>query len=567
MNSDSAWNMFVFRDGRRTAAGATLARALADALRALDAPAAAPAQPDMLEALLLAGEFECALADAASPDAAVAAYITDALADAAVSPGTVLLNVPTLLDRIPRHPPAQISISPPEGFAYYALHPLDFSDLAAQVTLSSSTIGVIGIRSIGATLSALVVAALRRRGLRAERFTVRPTGHPYDRQTRFTASQQQRIAQLVADGAEFLVADEGPGMSGSSFLSVGDALNESGVPRDRIAFLGSRNPDPDALRAQGAGGRWRLYRSYCAQKNSRLPLEASIYVGGGDWRQHLIGGPEQWPASWTQMERLKFLSSDRRLLFKFEGFGRFGRAVYERFCRIADAGFGPRPLDFTQGFVVYPQLSGAPATPAHLTSAVLDRIAAYCAFRASEFRSTDVHSAGEIETMVRFNLAEEFGCELPFIDGTLHPERPVLADGRMLPHEWIATSSGELMKVDAASHCDDHFFPGPSVDIAWDIAGAIVEWNMGQDATRHFLARYRQLSGDDPGPRLDSFLLAYSVFRFGYCKMAAGAVAGSGEEHRLLAAHQRYRSVADALMARRTAAVSTAQLPEQPLAA
>ena len=34
------------------------------------------------------------------------------------------------------------------------------------------------------------------------------------------------------------------------------------------------------------------------------------------------------------------------------------------------------------------------------------------------------------------------------------------------------------MKVDAAAHGDDHGFPGP-VDVAWDLAGAVVEWELG----------------------------------------------------------------------------------------
>lgn len=580
MNPDSAWNMYVFRDGRRTAPGPTLARVLAEALRTL----VPRRDAGVLDALLLAGEFECGLTDAASPHAPIVAQITDALAAAAVHPDLGPFDASALAARIPEHVPERLNVSPPEGFAYYALHPLDFADLAAQIPLSSGTVGIIGIRSIGATLSALVLAAIRKRGLRAERLTVRPTGHPYDRKTHFSDAQQQHIDRLLAADSEFLVVDEGPGMSGSSFLSVGDALVERGVPASRITFLGSRVPDPDALRATNGGPRWRSYRSFFAQKNSRLPLDAKIYVGAGDWRRFLYSDPQQWPASWTQMERLKFLSPDHRLLFKFEGFGHFGRAVYDRSQQIAQAGFGPRPLDLTQGFVVYPFLTGATAGSRQLTTEVLDRLAAYCAFRAAEFPSGAAPTSTEIETMVRFNVSEEFGIELRLEQGSLHTEHPVLADGRMLPHEWIVTTSGELMKVDAASHCDDHFFPGPSSDIAWDLAGAIIEWGMPHDAASYLLTRYRQLTDDNPVPRITPFLIAYSVFRLGYCKMAAGALRGSGEEHRLLAAHNQYRSIAEALLTGATRSAQTetprnaishtgktnaksSATPEQPLAA
>jgi hypothetical protein len=419
------------------------------------------------------------------------------------------------------------------------------------VPLSSGTAGVIGIRTIGATLSALVTSALRVRGVNAQRWTVRPSGHPYDRVTRLTPDQSACVELLRSHDADFLVVDEGPGMSGSSFLSVGDALSETGVPRERVAFLGSRIPDPDTLRATDAGRRWRAHRSYFAQKNSRLPLDAKIYIGGGDWRHFLLKDDSRWPASWTQMERLKFLSPDRSLLFKFEGFGRFGAAVHQREQQTAEAGFGPLALDFTQGFGVYPMLAGRPLTAHDLTPALLDRMADYCAFRACEFRSRDFpvddgQNAAEIETMLQFNVSETFGYDVSLAPGTLHSSSPVVVDGRMLPHEWIGTSSG-YMKVDGGSHGDDHFFPGPT-DIAWDLAGAIVEWSMPNDAVERFVARYRQATGDDPAPRLPGFLLAYAVFRLGYCRMAGEAVRGSGEENRLLAAHQVYRGVARSML-------------------
>jgi hypothetical protein len=552
MKADSAWNMFVFRDGRRTVPGATLARALRDALVALGRFQNADRENALTNALLLAGELECALTDEGSFEAAKAAHITDSLAASLIacdglhgqheSGSTNPPNSPPaeLVSYLPSDPPAELKVSPPEGFAYYALHPLDFADLATNVSLQSRTVGVIGIRSIGVTLSSLVSAAVRRRGLETERFSVRPFGHPYDRQTEFNGEQRRRIEELRRSDAEFLVVDEGPGMSGSSFLSVGDALGALGVETGRITFLGSRVPDPDALRATDAGQRWRKFRSCYARQNSRLPQAAEIYVGGGNWRQHMLGGNFNWPASWTQMERLKFLSPDRRELFKFEGFGRFGHVVHERARQVAAGGFGPMPREFTLGFSIYPVVAGTPMRAADLTPALVDRMAEYCAFRFQEFRTTQPQNAVDLETMVRFNIAEEFEYELAIEPGGLFSSSPVIVDGRMLPHEWVQTPAGEYQKVDAASHGDDHFFPGPT-DIAWDLAGVIVEWGMTNQVRDRFLDRYRKISADDPRGRLPMFLLAYAVFRCGYCLMAAGAMSGSGEEDRLMAEHDRYR--------------------------
>jgi hypothetical protein len=124
--------------------------------------------------------------------------------------------------------------------------------------------------------------------------------------------------------------------------------------------------------------------------------------------------------------------------------------------------------------------------------------------------------------------------------GVLRSEAPIIADGRMQPHEWLLTESGRVLKLDGAEHGDDHFFPGPT-DIAWDLAGAIVEWQMDAETQQAFLRAYRRASGDDAEQRVTSYLLAYTSFRMGYCKMAAEAMQGSEEEHRLLAAYARYR--------------------------
>src|SRR5262249_16894970 len=142
--------------------------------------------------------------------------------------------------------PRSVRVSPPEGFAYYALHPMDFAAIAC-VGRYEYCVAVIGIRTIGTALSAMVVAGLHKQGIEASRTTVRPEGHPYDRRTSFSPDQLAWIKQQSQRGAAFVVVDEGPGLSGSSFLSVGEALKALGVAGDRITFLGTRDLDPDQL--------------------------------------------------------------------------------------------------------------------------------------------------------------------------------------------------------------------------------------------------------------------------------------------------------------------------------
>ena len=138
--------------------------------------------------------------------------------------------------------------------------------------------------------------------------------------------------------------------------------------------------------------------------------------------------------------------------------------------------------------------------------------------------------------MTQHNL-RELGTET---QTELRVERPVIADGRMQPHEWLRTPAGQILKTDSGSHGDDHFFPGPT-DIAWDMAGAIVEWRMDVTQRAEFLAAYRIASGDDASRRIADFICAYSVFRWAYCTMAANAMNGTPEQARLEQAATEYQ--------------------------
>ncbi len=532
--------MFVFREGRRAIPARRMLEALIAGLRAIPSP---DDRDGLLDALLRAGELECSLADDGGRGTAGIMAITDALAAALISGRP--LPLPEMLNTLSQvHPPQMISVSPPEGFAYYALHPLNFADLAAAIPVHGPAAAIIGIRSIGTTLGAIVKAALEQRGVPAERITVRPQGHPFDRVTRFSGEEMRWLAHQRAQASSFLVVDEGPGLSGSSFLSVGDALVESRVPQAHITFLCSRQANPEGLLARDAAMRWLGFRSCCVAPNDQLPPDAELYIGGGIWRAHFVGPESEWPATWTQTERLKFFSRDRRRLYKFEGLGRFGADAQERASVLANGGFGVRPQESGNGFVAYPVTAGGPLKLADLSAQLLDRMAHYCAFRAAEFGISGPPTL--LHAMVQFNSAQEFAIDPPEIDAAVFAAaRPIITDSHMQPHEWLGTREGKLLKLDAVSHGEDHFYPGPT-DIAWDLAGAMVEWHMDAGAREYFLERYRQFSGDDARPRLRAYLLAYTMFRLGFCKMAAEAMRGSDEEPRLALAHRRYRALAEA---------------------
>lgn len=484
--------MHVFRAGVRAASGPSLRRELAQQLER----AARTSSPDVRDrataALLRAGELECALEDEHARSAVAAAEITDRAAEVLIG-----ARAPSELERgvalaASLDVPSRVSVSPPESFVYYALHPLDFADLARDLDVPAGRAVVVGLRTIGTTLSAVVAAALRKRGVDAQRFTVRPEGHPYDRRLVLDPQHIRRVAAAAAHDALFVIVDEGPALSGSSFLAVAEAIEGAGVAATRIVLLGTRRPDPGRLLAPDAARRFARFRLLVTRPSSQVPPGARRFVPPGTWRA-ACGDEASWPASWTELERLKLMSDDGRTLFKFEGLGRDGDAAFERARVLHEAGFSPAAHEAGAGFVAYEVLAGAPARAGDSTPEVVDTLARYVAFRRAVFAAEGDPS--DLASMVRFDYALEFGREPPPFELTL--ERGVVTDARMMPCEWIRTPSGQLAKVDAASHGDDHLFPGPT-DGAWDLAGAIVEWGLGPRDEARLLDVYRRASGDDP---------------------------------------------------------------------
>ena len=188
---------------------------------------------------------------------------------------------------------------------------------------------------------------------------------------------------------------------------------------------------------------------------------------------------------------------------------------------------------------VYEFIAGTPLERSCISAEMLDHIAEYCAFRASEFRA-DGDSGDILEQMATFNFSQECGGEMNLPAGSLCTASPIIADGRMQPHEWIRGTDGRIMKVDATTHGDDHFFPGPT-DIAWDLAGTIVEWELSGEAETYFIENYCRRTGDDPSARLPQFVRAYSIFRMAYSKMAMTATQDDADKLRLQSAYWSYR--------------------------
>jgi hypothetical protein len=411
--------------------------------------------------------------------------------------------------------------SRPEGVAYHGLDPARFAAAAASLP-GDAPVMVVGIRTAGVALSTLTATALARQGRRSERLTVRPTGHPHDRRLALGDDLRQTLARAARAGHDFLVVAQGPGLSGSSFLAVGEALLSVGVPAARINFFGTRSVDPATLVSSDPLRRWRQFSYRCWVPGDHWVQPGERDLSGGRWRSVLAAGSLR-PPVWPEAERLKALTSDGRSLRKFEGLGRYGSAVHRRTVCLAEAGQGPMPLGppSADGFVTYRLVAGRPLSLADRTPARTVDIARYIAARPRLCPADSIDPGGDsalgeaLCTNVSLVLGRPFiARDLPMV------VRPAVVDGRMAPHEWIASVDGRLIKTDAVDHGDDHFLPGPT-DIAWDLAGTIVEWDLSPVERALLLDVYQRSAGDDPRERLPAYLLAYASFRARLAALAA----------------------------------------------
>jgi hypothetical protein len=147
--------------------------------------------------------------------------------------------------------------------------------------------------------------------------------------------------------------------------------------------------------------------------------------------------------------------------------------------------------------------------------------------------------------MLGVNVAETLGMEYTgaasrMADSARVFDEPAVAiDGRMLLHEWIRSGTG-VVKVDAIDHHRDHFMPG-TADVAWDVAGFIVEARLDDQWRDWFVQRYASASGDDRiHERLPFYAATYLAFRAGYCAMAQQSLRCAAERARFALERTRY---------------------------
>ena len=92
-------------------------------------------------------------------------------------------------------------------------------------------------------------------------------------------------------------------------------------------------------------------------------------------------------------------------------------------------------------------------------------------------------------------------------------------DGRLHRWEWRRTPDGRLVKTDALDHAAGHDLVGCQ-DIAWDVAGAAVEFDLADAETERLRAAVARAAGRPvSAAAVAAFRLCYAAFQGGLWRM------------------------------------------------
>ena len=459
--------------------------------------------------------------------------------------------------------PDKIEVKRPEGYAFYALYPEGY--FVAASGLRSRT-RVIGLRSIGTGLAAMVAA---RAGTRSFA-TLRPTGHPFRRRYAVEEGLLKRLSDRAA-GAYALV-DEGPGLSGSSLGGLADLLEDRGVDSRRIIFFpshaGGLGPEAAPRHIQ----RWRHAERRATSFDDlvlpRLPAAVADLTGpptgppedvsGGAWRGLSYAERRDWPPVDTTRERRKFLlrSQTGDYLLKFVGLGHIGSEALAKARALHAAGFAVEPLGLRLGFLV--ERWRGDLRPMRLDGIgrlrLIEILGRYLGFR-TRLRSRSPAGADleALGAMASHNIGEALGADAEAgwrrrtsdLAG-LPPIHRVETDNRLHAWEWLSGGS-TLIKTDALDHSHGHDLIGCQ-DIAWDVAGSRIEFDLDDDETE----KLRRVVGSINRTPVEVALIAwyipaYLAFEIGRWSMAA-TTADAEESRRIDALLNRYKDKLKAVL-------------------
>ncbi|MER8972972.1 MULTISPECIES: hypothetical protein [unclassified Mesorhizobium] len=474
--------------------------------------------------------------------------------------GPVRADVPRMLAELDCD--GEILIDTAEGYAHYALYPESYFVAARQSGLDANTC-VIGIRSIGLGLAAMVAAAIGA----PEPVSVRPTGHPFRR--RLAADPELIGSWMTKPSARFAIVDEGPGLSGSSFHAVVAWLQRLGIDAGRIHLFPSHSAGPGPEASTNSREAWTVCQKHSVDFERTFPAGSAVptlrdwvartigstavnltEISGGEWRRFRDRTEEHWPPVHRGFERRKFLASAGREKWsvKFVGLGEIGMHKAETARRLNDAGFGPDIAGLCHGFLVERWIDGTTLERArHSKEKMVAHLARYLSWRAANLPASEPGASLEaLADMAVQNTSEALGesraAELRNWFSKQAPPKTmqrVEIDGRLHPWEFILSRGGTLIKTDALDHCRSHDLVGCQ-DIAWDIAGARVEYSLADAATAALCKAVEATTSRPVDANLVHYYEpCYLAFQLGLWSMAERS-GDDREQIRLAAAARRY---------------------------
>ena len=429
----------------------------------------------------------------------------------------------------------------PEGFAFYDLYP-EFMIAPAGQLPHGNDVFVIGLRSIGTTLGAIVASVAQTKNLAS----VRPVGEPFNR--RLAVSDDW--AAIIRHADCVVIVDEGPGLSGSSFAAAGRAVTQA-MGRDAIVFLPTHAGEPGIAADTKDRALWHNARKIVMDRTlfddgpfARANWFADIIgpalhvtdVSGGRWRNALGINEAVWPPCDPMQERIKLRiqTAQGNYLLKFSGLTPLTEQVFAQARDFASRGFGLMPLAERHGMTLWPWCEGARPLLRQDKAQIIAMLADMLAFRAARWTSgPSGASVHDLYEMARANLTEALGEAVaaplamwsPHLDAIAAEAEPVRIDGKLDCHEFLALPQGNIVKTDALDHHAAHDLIGCQ-DIYWDVAGATIEWTLSRSETEFICDRIdRTCNFARRRQGLGFYLIVYTAFRLGAATMSAEALA------------------------------------------
>jgi hypothetical protein len=474
------------------------------------------------EGLIAAGMAEQALADAAgdtSTQYAACSRLTDLWADRLATawngtPGSSnddLIGRSTISGDALNDLPAAANL--PEGYLFYGLFPDQYLDIGRRLRpeVGDRPAMVVGVRSIGTSLSAAVAAGLRSSGCDVSRATVRPEGDPFNRMVEPSAELRRAFRGAAARGAAFFAVDEGPGLSGSSLAATVMALVQCGATPDAITLVcAARGTMPMAgpttrsvwrrcpCWAADDHGQWFWHEQVPRLIGEALGARVGLLrdLSWGAW----VGDHAPRPPL-AHLERRKLLLSvdGTPVLAKFCGFGPVGRIKADRAAQIAALGYAPPVVGYAHGHLLLDwQEQRRSARPGVDAERVLPAATRYYAYLRGESTSWNPAPLDEIaETtaeIVRTWLGHAGG--IACLAQQAAQGRPLALQGDQKPEaaEWLIDGE-DVQKVDVADHFLDHSW-ARNQDVCFDLAGFTQEFDLRPDQERALVDSYAAASGD-----------------------------------------------------------------------